>query len=224
MSEGSVEAAAGDTAVRVQGREVSTFPEFAPEARRGLVRRITVVGEEVLHRPCREVTEFGTTQLYQLIDDMFLTMYVAEGVGLAANQVDVDVRLFVFDCPDDDDARHVGHIINPVVQTSTEQRRLVVDTEGCLSVPGPHMDLARAESATVRGYDRDGAQLELSGTGYFARCLQHETDHLNGKLYVDRLSSRDRKRALTQMAQLKDEVLAQRAERASELADQPPEA
>jgi peptide deformylase len=78
--------------VFVQGRPVDSYPQLAPEARRGKVRRITEVGEDVLHKPCRDVTEFGP-DLAALIDDMFLTMYIAEGAGLAANQVDVDLRL-----------------------------------------------------------------------------------------------------------------------------------
>ena len=81
--------------VRVQGRPVDAYPALPPEAERGSVRRVTVVGEEVLSRPCREVTEFGTPELSALIDDMFVTMYVADGAGLAANQVGVDLRLQV---------------------------------------------------------------------------------------------------------------------------------
>ncbi|MDS1271718.1 peptide deformylase [Lipingzhangella sp. LS1_29] len=223
MSEsvGSMEQAAVHSAVLVQGQPVAEYPELAPEADRGSLREITEVGAEVLHHPCHEVVDFGTQQLRDLIDDMFLTMYVAEGVGLAANQVGVDLRVFVFDCPDDEGVRHVGHIVNPVVHTPAEDRRLTVDTEGCLSVPGPHADLARAEAATVRGWDRDGAELELSGTGYFARCLQHETDHLNGKLYIDRLPRRQRSRVLKRMDQLREDVLARRAQRALELAQEP---
>lgn len=219
MSEASprpADTADGDT-IRVQGEPVESYPEFALEARRGSVRRITVVGEEVLHRPCREVTEFGTPELAQLIDDMFTTMYIAEGVGLAANQVGVDLRVFVYDCPDDEGVRHVGHILNPVLEESDpRQRRLSLADEGCLSVPGPQVELARPERAVVRGFDRDGGPLTLEGTGYFGRCLQHETDHLNGRLYIDRLTARDRKRALKRMEQMKTEVLARREERAAE--------
>ncbi|MFD6414273.1 peptide deformylase, partial [Nocardia asteroides] len=90
--------------VFVQGRPAAAYPPLAPEARRGSVRRVTEVGEEVLHKPCRDVTEFGP-DLAALIDDMFRTMYVAEGAGLAANQVGVALRLFVYDCPDDDGVR-----------------------------------------------------------------------------------------------------------------------
>ncbi|MFG3227315.1 peptide deformylase [Kitasatospora sp. NPDC048194] len=207
-----------DRRVRVQGRPVDSYPALAPEAERGSVRRVTVVGEEILHRPCREVTEFGTRELSALIDDMFLTMHVAEGAGLAANQVGVDVQLFVYDCPDDDGIRHVGHIINPVLELPEPgDRRLVDDLEGCLSVPGAAMAVPRTDHAVVRGFDMDGRILVIEGTGYFARCLQHETDHLIGHTYLDRLSKRDRKDALRQMADRREEVFARRAMKAAGL-------
>ncbi|MDH6497331.1 MULTISPECIES: peptide deformylase [unclassified Streptomyces] len=197
--------------VFVQGRPTDTYPPLAPEARRGRVRRITEAGEGVLHRPCRDVTEFGP-DLAALIDDMFLTMYIAEGAGLAANQVDVDLRLFVYDCPDDDGVRHVGHIVNPVLeQLDPAGRRLLEDGEGCLSVPGAVMVVPRPDRAVVRGFDRDGEPLVIEGTGYFARCLAHETDHVNGHVYLDRLSGRERREALRQMADRRDEVYARRA-------------
>ncbi|MEU0340747.1 peptide deformylase [Streptomyces bobili] len=199
--------------VFVQGRPVASYPPLAPEAGRGSVRRITETGEGVLHRPCRDVTEFGP-DLAALIDDMFLTMYVAEGAGLAANQVGVDLRLFVYDCPDDEGVRHVGHLVNPVLEPlDPVHRRLLDEGEGCLSVPGAVMDVPRPDRALVRGLDRDGEPLLIEGTGYFARCLAHETDHVNGHVYLDRLSRRDRKEALRQVADRRDEVFARRAAR-----------
>ncbi|MFD7503898.1 peptide deformylase [Streptomyces sp. NPDC059850] len=186
---------------------------------RGSVRRITVVGEEVLSRPCREVTAFGTAELSALIDDMFLTMYVADGAGLAANQVGVDLRLFVYDCPDDEGVRHVGHVINPVLELpGPGDRRLVDDIEGCLSVPGAAKEVPRTDRAVVRGFDQEGAPLVIEGRGYFARCLQHETDHLLGHTYLDRLSQRDRKDAIRQMEERREEVFARRARKAADLA------
>ncbi|MGW3950096.1 peptide deformylase [Streptomyces sp. NPDC004752] len=199
--------------VFVQGRPVDTYPRLAPEAGRGAVRRITEVGEEVLHKPCRDITEFGP-DLAALIDDMFLTMYVAEGAGLAANQVGLGLRLFVYDCPDDDGVRHVGHLVNPVPdRLDPAGRRLLDEGEGCLSVPGAVMEMPRPDRAVVRGLDRDGRPLVIEGTGYFARCLAHETDHLNGHLYLDRLSQRDRREALRQVADRRTEVLARRTAR-----------
>nr|WP_223184556.1 peptide deformylase [Streptomyces sp. CBMA152] len=189
-----------------------------PEAERGSVRRVTVVGEEVLSRPCREVTEFGTPELSALIDDMFATMYVADGAGLAANQVGVDLRLFVYDCPDDEGIRHVGHLINAVLDLPDPgSRRLVDDFEGCLSVPGATMAVPRTDRAVARGLDKDGNPLVIEGTGYFARCLQHETDHLFGHTYLDRLSKRDRKDAVRQMEDCQQDVFAQRAIKAASL-------
>jgi peptide deformylase len=203
--------------VFVQGRPVNSYPRPAPEAGRGSVRRVTEVGEEVLHRPSRDVTEFGP-DLAALIDDMFLTMYVAEGAGLAANQVGVDLRLFVYDCPDDDGVRHVGHIVNPVLDPlDPAGRRLLDEGEGCLSVPGALMDVPRPDRAVVRGLDKDGDPLVIEGTGYFARCLAHETDHDNGQVYLDRLSKRDRKEALRQVADRRDEVFARRAAKTAAL-------
>ncbi|MER6072286.1 peptide deformylase [Streptomyces sp. NPDC001817] len=202
--------------VFVQGTPADHYPRHAPEAGRGAVRRITEVGEEVLHKPCRDVTEFGP-DLAALIDDMFLTLYVAEGAGLAANQVGVDLRLFVYDCPDDEGVRHVGHIVNPVLETPTSGRRLLDEGEGCLSVPGAVMAVPRPDRAVVRGQDRDGNPVVIEGTGYFARCLIHETDHTNGYIYLDRLSKREKKDALRQMAARRDEVFARRAARAEEL-------
>ena len=197
--------------VFVQGRPVDSCPRLAPEARQGRVRRITEAGEEVLHKPCRDVTEFGP-DLAALIADMFLTMYVADGAGLAANQVGVDLRVFVYDCPDDDGVRHVGHIVNPVLDPlDASRRRLLDEAEGCLSVPGATVDVPRPDRAVVRGVDRDGEPLVIEGTGYFARCLAHEADHCDGRLYLDRLSTRERRAALRQTADRRDEVLARRA-------------
>jgi peptide deformylase len=202
----------------VQGHPVDAYPALPPEAQRGSVRRVTVVGEEVLSRPCREVTEFGTPELSALIDDMFLTMYVADGAGLAANQVGVDLRLFVYDCPDDYGIRHVGHLVNPVADLPDPgSRRLVDDVEGCLSVPGAAMAVPRTDRAVIRGFDKDGNPLVVEGMGYFARCLQHEADHLAGHTYLDRLSKRDRKEALRQMEDRREGVFARRAAKAASL-------
>lgn len=169
---------------------------------RGTSRPITVVGNPVLHKECKDVTEFDD-RLAQLIDDMFASQRTAEGVGLAANQIGVDLKVFVYDCPDDQGVRHVGAICNPVLDELPAERRILDDSnEGCLSVPGAYASLARPDYAVVRGQDAKGEPVAIEGTGYFARCLQHETDHLNGYLYIDRLSKRDRKDALKQMAEL----------------------
>ncbi|WP_420847703.1 peptide deformylase [Natronosporangium hydrolyticum] len=189
-----------------------------PEATRGTVRRITVVGEDVLHRRCQPVTEFGTDELATLIDDMFATMYAAEGVGLAANQVGVDLQLFVYDCADEQGVRHVGHIANPALDDLPAPDRTLEDgSEGCLSVPGPYRTVSRPDRAVVRGVDQHGAPMVLEGTGYFARCLQHETDHLFGRLYIDRLAAKERRSALREMAEQQEQIFTRRARRADNL-------
>ncbi|MDT0549202.1 MULTISPECIES: peptide deformylase [Streptomyces] len=168
---------------------------------RGTARPITVVGNPVLHKECQDVTEFDD-KLAALIDDMFASQKAAEGVGLAANQIGVDLKVFVYDCPDDDGVRHVGVVCNPVLDELPADRRVLDDSnEGCLSVPTAYAALARPDYAVVRGQDAQGKPIAVQGTGYFARCLQHETDHLYGRLYIDRLSKRDRKDALRQMAE-----------------------
>lgn len=143
----------------------------------------------MLHQPCRQVSSFGA-DLGQLIDDMFASMAIAEGVGLAAPQVGVDLAVFVYDCLDADGKRHVGHVVNPTIETSGAPEE---HDEGCLSVPGPYHELSRPTVVTVHGVDRTGAPVEVTGTGFFARCLQHETDHLDGLIYIDRLVGRNQR-------------------------------
>jgi len=151
-------------------------------------------GAPVMHTKTRPVTEFDEA-LHQLIRDMFATMYAAEGVGLAATQVGADLAVFVFDCPDDDQVRHVGVICNPeIVLPEGRDRKLEAADEGCLSLPGAYMELARPDHAICRGLDAFGEAGEVGGTGLLARCLQHETDHLNGIVFGDRLSGRARKK------------------------------
>ncbi len=162
---------------------------------RGSARPITYYGQPVLHRRCADVTAFDQA-LSDLVDDMFASMYAAEGVGLAANQIGVDLRVFVYDCPGEGGTRHVGHVVNPELQVASALAGTLTDTEGCLSVPGPRAEVPRAALATVTGFDLTGAPITVTGTGYFARCLQHECDHLDGTVYVDRLPAEQRARLL----------------------------
>jgi peptide deformylase len=157
--------------------------------------KIVVVGDPVLAAPAAEVTDFGA-ELATLVDELFASLAVAEGVGLAAPQIGVGRQVFVYDCPDDAGVQHRGHVVNPTIETSGEP---VTGQEGCLSVPGPFHDLERAERATVRGVDKDGQPVEVTGTGFFARCLQHETDHLKGLLYIDHLPRNRRRKVLREM-------------------------
>jgi peptide deformylase len=163
----------------------------------GTARPITMYGEEVLHRPCEPVTSFDH-ELAALIDDMFASMYAARGVGLAANQIGVGLRVFVYDCPDATGERQVGHLVNPVLQPTSPFAGLVAEAEGCLSVPGPRADLPRPAVATANGFDLNGNPITVSGAGTLARCLQHETDHLNGIVYVDHLSEQRRREILAE--------------------------
>lgn len=162
----------------------------------GTARKVTVVGDPVLAKVSSLVTAFDWS-LSELIDDMFATMQVASGVGLAAPQVGVDLAVFVYDCPDAAGVRHVGHVVNPVLVSTSGA--LDEGEEGCLSVPGPYHELARPSAAVVRGVDKTGAPVEVTGTGFFARCLIHESEHLRGILYIDHLPRNRRRRVLRDM-------------------------
>jgi len=156
------------------------------EMRAGRARPVLRYGHVVLHQPCRPADSFGA-ELAGLVDDMFASMYAADGVGLAANQIGVRCRVFVYDCPDATGARQAGHVVNPVLRFPAALAAPAMGFEGCLSLPGQYADVARAPVATVTGFDRDGRELTVTGTGVLARCLQHEIDHLDGVVYVDRL-------------------------------------
>lgn len=162
--------------------------------RKVAVRPIRIIGDPVLHAPTRPVEEFND-ELNQLVTDMFDTMAAAEGVGLAANQIGVDLRLFVYDCPDEQiRANARGVVINPVLETSERPETMPDpddDDEGCLSVPAEVFPTGRADWARVTGVDTEGNKVEVEGRGFLARCLQHETDHLDGLIYVDRLVGRN---------------------------------
>lgn len=141
----------------------------------------------------RPVTDFGP-EFQQLVADMFATMKAADGVGLAGPQIGVDLSFFVFNCPDGDDRLASGVVCNPVVQLPEgKDRSLDATQEGCLSWPGAYQLLARPDKADCQGLDELGQPLLIHGSGMLARCLQHETDHLVGTVFGDRLSSRARR-------------------------------
>ncbi|GAB17595.1 peptide deformylase [Gordonia effusa NBRC 100432] len=166
---------------------------------------ICIVGEPVLHRPTEPVTLDATGKPsasdVTLLDDMYETMDKANGVGLAANQVGVGKRMFVYDCPAGDSRaseRQRGEVINPVLETSEIPETMPDpddNDEGCLSVPGEQFPTGRADWARVTGVDRNGDEVVVEGTGFFARMLQHETGHLDGFLYVDVLVGRNARAA-----------------------------
>ncbi|WP_240771238.1 peptide deformylase [Nocardioides sp. GY 10113] len=151
-------------------------------------------GTPVMHRPQARVTVFDDA-LRELAADMVATMEAADGVGLAACQIGEDVAMFVFDCPDEAGERWVGVVCNPVLTLPEgKERRLDDSDEGCLSFPGAFVGCARPDFATVDGTGLDGEPVSFSGDGLLAKCLQHETDHTNGIVFGDRLSSRARKK------------------------------
>ncbi|MFH9086455.1 peptide deformylase [Streptomyces sp. NPDC017673] len=163
----------------------------------GRVRPLTLLGDAVLREPCRDVTDFGPG-LAALVEDLFATMYAAQGVGLAANQIGVGLRVFVYDCPDDEDVRHLGHVVNPRL---VEADGVVIrGPEGCLSLPGLEAGTERYDHAVVEGLTLTGDPVILHGTGFFARCLQHECDHLEGRVYADHLTGWRKRRLLRQVS------------------------
>ncbi len=168
----------------------------------GHVRPITRWGTPVMHETTRPVTEFGN-ELHELVRDMFATMRAAEGVGLAATQVGVGVSVFIYECPDADDRVQRGVVCNPVVELPRgKDRNLDITEEGCLSWPGGYSGVPRPDKAICRGQDAYGKEIELLGTGLLARCFQHETDHLNGTVFGDRISDRSRRKLDAQVADL----------------------
>lgn len=168
----------------------------------GTVLPITRWGTPVMHEQTRPITVFDD-ELRTLVRDMFATMYAAHGVGLAATQVGRDLAVFVFECPDDDDVMHSGVVCNPVVTVPDARTRNLDSTdEGCLSFPGGYQPLARPDTAVCEGQDADGNPVRIEGTGLLARCLQHETDHLNGTVFGDRLSTRARRKLSKQHEEL----------------------
>jgi peptide deformylase len=154
-------------------------------------REIRRWGDPVLRTPCSEVTVFddGVAALCQ---DLLDTVMAREGrAGLAANQIGVGLRAFSWFIDDE-----AGVVVNPhLVATDGEQE----GDEGCLSVPGLWFPLARAEYAAVEGVDATGTPIRVEGTGLMARCLQHECDHLDGVLYINRLERDVRREALRQL-------------------------
>ncbi|WBB68701.1 peptide deformylase [Micromonospora sp. WMMD812] len=155
------------------------------------MRPIRIIGDPVLRTSCAPVTSFDA-ELRTLVSDLMDTLLGAPGrAGVAAPQIGVDAQVFVYDADG-----HRGHLINPTLELSDE---LQDDDEGCLSIPGLYFPTPRALHATAHGVDQHGEPLTISGTGFLARALQHETDHLAGRLYVDTLRGETRRRALREI-------------------------
>lgn len=155
---------------------------------------IRTLGDPVLREQTRPVETFDVA-LRRLAEDMLETMYEAPGVGLAANQVGLSIACFVYD----DREGGAGFVANPIVSDLVGEDIL---EEGCLSIPGPYHPTMRASRVRLRGRDLEGRPIDLEAEGLLARIFQHETDHLNGMLYIDRLTDEGRRDVMRQLREL----------------------
>ncbi|MEH0058835.1 peptide deformylase [Auritidibacter ignavus] len=158
----------------------------------GSARPIVRWGEDdVLHRPARRVTDFGP-DLWKLLCDMFATNTAADGAGLAAPQIGVDLAVFVYECHDAFGRERRGLVCNPTIALAAEPEEEILG-EGCLSLPGAYLPVSRPGFAVCHGYNQFGEPIKVAGTGTLARCLQHETDHINGIVMEDHLTPAERR-------------------------------
>lgn len=151
-----------------------------------MVFKIVKYGDPILEQEAADVTNFNTPELTQFIDDMFESMYHAKGVGLAAPQVGVGQKITVIDCSGGEGEPEKIVLINPQI-ISKEGKQ--VGEEGCLSIPGFREDVRRAKFCTVRAQDHTGQWFEHKGEDLLARAMQHEIDHLHGKLFINHISA-----------------------------------
>lgn len=150
-----------------------------------MVYKIVKYGDPVLETPAETIIEFDTPELHQFIADMFESMYTAKGVGLAAPQIGFSKRIAVIDCSVGENEKERLVLINPeIIHTEGRQN----GEEGCLSIPGFREDVRRPNRVTVRAQDAWGRTFEMTGEELLARAFLHETDHLNGRLYISYLS------------------------------------
>ena len=154
------------------------------------VRPIRLYGDPVLRTPADEVTDFDA-QLRELVRDLEDTVREPGRAGVAAPQIGVSLRVFSYNV-----AGRIGHVVNPVLSDFAGEQ---TDEEGCLSLPGLAYETKRFETVTARGFDQHGEPMVIEGAGFLARALQHETDHLDGRLYVDTLTGDVRRQALREM-------------------------
>ena len=159
-----------------------------------MIMPIRILGDPVLRSPAKPVSTFDR-RLRTLRDDMLQTMYDAPGVGLAGPQVGISLRLFVFD----DGESGPTLMANPSLSDPEGE---LLEEEGCLSIPGPYHETRRYERITCRGQDVDGGPIELTGEGLLARIFQHESDHLDGRLYIDRLDDEGRRAVMAELRRL----------------------
>lgn len=159
-----------------------------------LVEQLRTLGDPVLRQKTNRVTVFDA-RLEKLAKSMIEVMLREEGVGLAANQVGVLSRLFVWRNPENEDERYV--YVNPEIVERSEA--CCTESEGCLSVPGTTMEVSRSEEVTVEAQDLTGEPIRVHLTGFLARIVQHEIDHLDGRLIIDRTSPEERRRVLKEL-------------------------
>jgi peptide deformylase len=164
-----------------------------------MLRPIVKHGHEALHRRA-DLVDTITPEIHALVDDMIETMYAAPGIGLAAPQVGVPLRVFVVDLSAGRRPEDLIVLVNPEF---VEREGMQLEEEGCLSLPGFTATVARPERAAVRGLDRSGAPRTVEGTGLLARALQHEMDHLDGTLFVDRLRGFNRELIVRRIQKLR---------------------
>ncbi len=161
---------------------------------------IRLLGDPILRRRAAEIEQVDDS-IRKLAAEMFETMYAAEGIGLAAPQVGVSVRLFVMDCQQPDEEPRA--VINPIIVESSGSDRA---EEGCLSIPGLSADVDRAEKIIMEGLNLEGEPIRIEAAGLQARCIQHEIDHLDGVLFIDRLSPMKRRMLLSKWKKLQKEA------------------
>mgnify|MGYP001663210398 FL=1 len=161
------------------------------------VREVRLYGDPVLTTRAEEITEFGPS-LERLAQDMLETMEAAGGVGLAANQIGVTKRIFVFDCSHYQHGLR-GAVINPEWEAVGQDMQL--GAEGCLSIPGISQPTERFSTVRLRGFDPHGRPISMLASGLMARCIQHETDHLDGILFLQRLRDELRKDSMKTIRQ-----------------------
>lgn len=154
------------------------------------MREVRYLGDPVLREMCREV-ETIDDDVRALVDDLLETMYAEDGIGLAAPQIGVPLRVFVYDVRDDE--LDPGVLVNPRIVEATGKQK---EVEGCLSIPGLDEVVERSGQVVVEGLDRDGEPVRIEATGLLSRCLQHENDHLDGVLFIDRVSPLKRRMLL----------------------------
>jgi peptide deformylase len=154
------------------------------------IKTIRLFGDPVLRTPAEPVTDFDA-ELRKLVKDLTDTMLEAPGLGLAAPQIGVGLRVFTYYIDD-----VLGHLINPSLQLSADEE---TDEEGCLSFPALQYPTPRSYGVVAAGFDMHGEPVTLEGRGQLARCVQHETDHLDGVLFIDRLDAAQRKLAMKEI-------------------------